>query len=219
MTIIFDEEYSCPLCGKTYLSPTVGSSSYGYLDSEFRIHSFGFNPLRFSLHICPHCKYPTKDPYEELTSEQKTRIKKILENKIGDIHVDKELLYKFLVYVRLIKELGYPNYLIADAYLTAAWVADDLRSSERKNLRKYALDYFIKSLSDDVNLTKEKIQLITYIIGELYRRLGEFEKSVEWFQKVKTRNKKFRKLVKRQKTLALQKNFKRRYLEDDEKPW
>ena len=218
MTIIFDEEYICPLCGKTYESPTIGSSSYGYLDSEFRMHSFGLNPLRFSLHICPYCKYPTKNPYEELTNEQKTRIKKILENKIGVIRVDKELLYKFLVYAQLTKELGYPNYAVADAYLTAAWVADDLRSSERKNLRKHTLDYFVKSLSDDVTLTKKKIQVITYIIGELYRRLGEFEKAIEWFQKVKTRSKKFQRLIERQKTLALQKNSRWRYLEDDEKP-
>jgi uncharacterized protein (DUF2225 family) len=78
-------------------------------------------------------------------------------------------------------------YNVGHLFLHAAWCADDARAyPQAREYRKLAADAFSKSLLD-VSCAFEQRPNIEYLIGELYRRAGEFEKSKLHFSQVISR--------------------------------
>lgn len=75
-------------------------------------------------------------------------------------------------------------YNIANFYLNAAWCADDARAyPQAREYRKLAADAFSKSLLD-VSCPHEQRSIVEYLIGELYRRSGDFDRCRQHFNNV-----------------------------------
>lgn len=74
---------------------------------------------------------------------------------------------------------GKDSYSIGLFYLHAAWCADDNRAfPQAREYRRLAVDAFKKSLID-VSCPLDKRAQIEYLIGELLRRVGDFEAAKE----------------------------------------
>jgi uncharacterized protein (DUF2225 family) len=75
-------------------------------------------------------------------------------------------------------------YNIGTLYLNAAWCADDARAyPQAREYRKLAADSYAKSLMD-VSCPMEERGTIEYLIGELYRRSGDFERCKQYYNQV-----------------------------------
>jgi uncharacterized protein (DUF2225 family) len=76
------------------------------------------------------------------------------------------------------------QYTVGLFYIHAAWCADDARAyPQAREYRRLAADAFHKSLLD-VSCPHPERPIVEYLIGELHRKAGDFEKSRQHFNEV-----------------------------------
>ena len=91
--------------------------------------------------------------------------------------------YKYELYGKIYELTGGDEFSLANIYLKGAWAASSEKTDNEKKLRSLAIKYFCESLQNNtVPLAAEAD--ITYLIGELYRRINEKESADKWFNKV-----------------------------------
>jgi tetratricopeptide (TPR) repeat protein len=77
------------------------------------------------------------------------------------------------------------NREIAHVYLIGSYLlrrATGELEQKRKGFQEQALGYFMKALTTDEFEPKER-GIISYLIGELYRRTGRFEEAMFWYDR------------------------------------
>lgn len=79
---------------------------------------------------------------------------------------------------------GTPAKEIADLYLRAAWCCADKQDIEgEQTKRKTAIEYFERALENNEIEARQR-PVVTYLVGELYRRIGDVYTACIWFDKV-----------------------------------
>lgn len=77
-----------------------------------------------------------------------------------------------------------PRYL-ADLYLRAAWCCVDEQDTEAERFfRRKAAWRFMDALADFDTVPADERAVITYLVGELWRRIGDERQAAEWFDRV-----------------------------------
>lgn len=74
---LFDKNYECPVCNKTFISKTVRSRKAKLLntDTDLRPIYERIEPLKYNVVACPHCGYAALPRvFEHITSAQKKLI-------------------------------------------------------------------------------------------------------------------------------------------------
>lgn len=147
------------------------------------------NPLLYEVNVCPRCGLSFTDSFSEIKA---SKLKILKENYIAKIQgvpklneqrniQDALTAYKFALYAATILEEN--DLIIANLGLRIAWLYRYLKDEqEEKRFLKNVLDLYIE-IYETQNLDRlsmDKYMLI-YLIGELYGRLGEYEKTVRWF--------------------------------------
>ena len=138
---------------------------------------------------------------------------------------------RFIMLAERLEQENAPKMDIADCYLKASWAermasADFLfvkrRKQESKDLEKHcqkkAVEYFSNALKEQE--TEETPDLL-YLIGELYRRTGNFRRAIEYFEKAKKalkpdvppESKSFLILIEQMNLLALKKDGSHKVIE------
>ncbi|MHB9074090.1 MAG: DUF2225 domain-containing protein [Desulfobaccales bacterium] len=218
-TTLSKRTFVCAYCGNIFSDNIPESTNtFGGKDSEFRVYAMGEQPIPFFIHTCPKCGSPDQtsiwklgnnnDYGKKLSDQEKKEIGKFLisyreNNKVVPKLFTPSQKYEVLSNIFII--ICSPSIQIAESYLYAAWMADDEEKVERsKFLREKAIDYFIKALNAK-ELTERQGQTVTYLIGELYRRIGNYEQAISWFSKVTSDSKILINLCDRQRRLCLEK--------------
>ena len=93
-------------------------------------------------------------------------------------------IWKKYEFAALIAERrGDPNREVGELYLRGAWCCQlKKEEEEEKYCRRKAIEFFEKAFKDD-EIGEEKA-VYTYLVGELYRRIGDMENMVFWFDRV-----------------------------------
>jgi uncharacterized protein (DUF2225 family) len=77
-----------------------------------------------------------------------------------------------------------PRYL-ADLYLRAAWCAvDEMDSEAERFFRRKAAWRFAEALEMFGGVPADERAVLTYLVGELWRRIGDNAQAAPWFAKV-----------------------------------
>jgi hypothetical protein len=107
---------------------------------------------------------------------------------------------------------NHKNSQIATIYLIASYILRDEKDeksiNKRKEMQRQSLSFFIKAVEEKEDGGKD-IGQWAYIVGELYRRTGNFEKSMEWFQiaeKTPGNTAKLKELIQEQKMMTEKKD-------------
>lgn len=173
----------CPLNGEEFESTDWKSGSSDALRLDFK--RLGRFPQPILLPVCPESKFVVYK--NSFSDEEIKRLNQYINSPeyhaIRDIHV---------AYYRLAetyKYIGVNDLRIADAYLKATWQLHD----DDKRYRDYALNAIkhfklalneskpidFKTHSIEIQKTGYSYSIINILIGELYRRAGLFERSIE----------------------------------------
>jgi uncharacterized protein (DUF2225 family) len=198
------KEFNCPLCSKVVKAyAVVTTNTFGGGDSEMRSYAVGFDSLRFSLYTCGSCGYTDYfyNLYKPLTDEQVKRIRKYLDTvPLGTIsHLsgyapyvqgeERYALSKHKLLINILKIREAESVDIAKACLEGAWIADDVADEEnehlKRELREEALKYFERALKNREVQDKSETASIIYLVGELYRRLGKFNRAIDYLSMVR----------------------------------
>lgn len=180
------ESFLCPCCGKEFECKIVTMITHEGQDSDFLPHFVGGNPLPFYLAKCSNCNfvgYPEDYTKENLVNTQITtsQIKKILNlplaKKIPNEAID------FFIAGKIYEELKRNPYFTGNLYLRGAWCCRliDNRKAEIE-LQQLAIRFFKVAVEKSTISNPDTVSVVTYLIGELYRRLEDRKSAREWFE-------------------------------------
>lgn len=114
-------------------------------------------------------------------------IKKLISKKIsrlfkGDEKIYPEHQYEFAAWIA--KWYNDKSIDIANKYLKAAWCAKEYNHLKKETYyRRLAIEHFEEALNKN-EIDKSEVAKITYLIGELYRRIGDKRNANIWFDRV-----------------------------------
>jgi hypothetical protein len=189
---LYTKEIKCPVCGKNFTSTRVRTSAIKVetRDSDFCVHYKGVNPMFYDIYVCPHCGYAAlADRFDKIDVEGK---KAVLQNTTpnwtsrdygGERTLEQALeCYKLALLCAQLKR-DKPSELAA-LCLRIAWLYRFSQDEqEERRFLQAALDEYVAAYERQTDNNVNEMNLL-YIIGELYRRLGNAAQAVQWFSRV-----------------------------------
>lgn len=180
--------FTCPACGTVFDARTVTSITHQGQDSDFLPHYLGENPLPYFLVQCPECSfcaYP--EDYNDAGVFQNKlsvpTIRKILSLPICR-KIPEEAL-KFFIAGKIYEETSRNPYHIGNLYLRGSWCCriSDNRKAEIE-MQQMAVKFLRIAVEKSTINNPDNLPVVTYLIGELYRRLEDRKSAREWFSAV-----------------------------------
>lgn len=211
--LLFPTKTTCPLCGHTFDTLTIFESRLRRetTDPDQRVRYQGIEPLYYEIMTCPNCFLSASaGKFEEVPRSAANSIMQ----QVGP--------YKLEMYIRTGKDRDtftvFAGYYLA--LLCAPYIYDDYQMTTAtlwlKISRLYqdvedgqlflyatqkALDDYLYSY-EYLNVNEKQSQQLCYMIGEMYFRLGDYEKSRQYLFMAKT-NKEGTPLMQRQADLRI----------------
>lgn len=188
-TRLMEETFDCPVCQAHFQGKIVDSVSHQGQDSDFFPHYVGENPLPFFLLQCPQCNYCAYP--DDFSKESQAKALKTTSKAIREI-LDQPLIKKLPVDARryylagkLYEEQKRNPYHIANLYLRGSWCCrkDGDRRAEIE-LQQLGVRFFRAAVEHSTLENPDNLPVVTYLIGELYRRLEDKSAAREWFGSV-----------------------------------
>jgi uncharacterized protein (DUF2225 family) len=177
MTTVREASLTCPACGTTFKVHVVGSCGYVGQDTDFRPHYWGLDPLPLFVHTCPKCLFSGYEAHFGAAVSEELRRWLVEEHGLGRLQSDASSR-RYTLAARCREQAGDGPVAVADLYLRASWCArsEEDRAMERLSQRR-AVERFERALEAGA-VPADQTDAITYLAGELYRRLGDFELAV-----------------------------------------
>lgn len=188
MTTLHLIELSCPVCARCFRSQTVvATNGFGGKRTDFHERAAGMQPLPYFVHLCTQCGYAgvTRDFGDEveLTDLIRTRVWSELGPALRHALPSGSLKYEHAA--RVAEWLGQDARYLADLYLRAAWCCVDEGDLEAERyFRRHAAWRFAEALDAWDGVPAEERAVITYLVGELWRRVGDDVQAQTWFDRV-----------------------------------
>jgi uncharacterized protein (DUF2225 family) len=190
MTELQNIVLDCPVCRRHFASPAVVSSdASGGRRTDFRECAEGTPPLPFFVHMCPCCGYTGAErdfaPELEVTPALRDRVWAELEPLARRAPVGGSEKYEAAA--KVAEWQGLEPRHVADLLLRAAWCCVDEGDVEAERFfRRKAAWAFEKALESWDGVAREERAVLTYLVGELWRRVGDATLSRDWFDRVQT---------------------------------
>lgn len=193
---IYDKETKCPVCEHNFKVRMVKSASprVQKKDGDFYIKYDVINPYFYDVWLCNYCGYSSmKADFTKVKEHQKTLISSKITTKwqgktypeVYDVNIAIER-YKLALYNSVIMEAASSRK--AMNCLKIAWM---YRITEDKDNELLFLNQALEGFNDAFLNESTPVYgmdhgTLMYLIGELYRRVDEFENANIWFSKLIT---------------------------------
>ncbi|BBB90352.1 MAG TPA: DUF2225 domain-containing protein [Methylomusa anaerophila] len=191
----YEAEKNCPVCEKNFRVTKVRSRQVMVSqDADFCAHFKDINPYYYTVWVCPHCGYAAGEARfgEMMSAAAKDQIQKFLAARQVNVNFCGERTreqainaYKLAIfYAELIAS---PYSWQADLYLKLGWI---YRESEQAAEEMAALTKACELY--ELALARERLPIggtlsemaVTYLIGELAHRTGQYGKASAYLNKV-----------------------------------
>jgi hypothetical protein len=188
MTTLHLIELTCPICTREFRSQTVvATNGFGGKRTDFHERAAGMQPLPYFVHLCTQCGYAgvTRDFGDEVgpSAMLKERVWSELAPSLEHSLPSGSLKYEHAA--KVAEWQGNDPRYLADLYLRAAWCCVDEGDSEAERyFRRKAAWRFADALAAFDGVPPEERAVITYLIGELWRRIGDDAQAQLWYEKV-----------------------------------
>ncbi len=189
MTTLNLIDLTCPVCTNDFRSQTVvATNGFGGKRTDFHERAAGMQPLPYFVHLCAHCGFAgverdfgdSAEPSEGLREFVWTTLAPALQHELPSGSLKYEHAAKVAEW-----QGSDPRYL-ADLYLRAAWCAvDELDSEAERFYRRKAAWRFAEALTMFAGVPADERAVLTYLVGELWRRIGDSAQASSWFVKVR----------------------------------
>jgi uncharacterized protein len=194
---LYDKKCSCLHCGTAFTTKRVRSGALAMLkrDSDFCTYykEQSLNPIRYTVAVCPQCGFAFTDQFAPRLSPAH---KKLVAERIAAKWTRKDLgaerspaeaiaAYKLAIYAAELT--GQAHSVKAGLYLRLAWLYRFEGDAEEQRCLQQAVDEYEQSYihSDYALGDKDMSEVrLLYLIGELMRRVGQYDKAIHYFSKV-----------------------------------
>ncbi|MEN6567988.1 MAG: DUF2225 domain-containing protein [Veillonellales bacterium] len=190
---LYAVEKTCSICGESFMVTKVRSRLVKMKqDTDFCCYYKGINPYYYTVWVCPHCGYAAQDTmFDRLSAGAAAKIKNFLASRkvnlnLGGTRTREQAVdaYKLAIFYEELIEAAASK--IGGLYLRLAWVYREGQQGEEEQLAlKKAVEFYDQALSRErlpIGVMSEIT--LTFLVGELYRRTGAVDKSLQYFSKV-----------------------------------
>ena len=188
MTTLRTIELQCPACETQFHSQAAAPTSYrfGAKETDFREPAFAAQALAYQVHTCTHCGYSGDEhhfaPGAAIPASVVDHVLADLTPPLDATLVGSE---KHDAAAKVAKWQGAEPRHVADLLLRAAWCCIDEGDEEAERYyRRLAAWKFEEALEAFHGVAAEDRAVIVYLVGELWRRVGDDVKSAAWFDRV-----------------------------------
>lgn len=188
MTTLDLIELACPICSCAFRSQTVvQTNAFGGKRTDFHERAAGMQPLPYFVHLCTTCGFAgvERDFREEiqLAEELRERVMFELAPVMARETATGSLKYEHAA--RIAEWQGAEPRYLADLFLRAAWCCVDENDTEAERFfRRHAAWRFTEALAAYDGVPTEERAVLTYLVGELWRRVGDDLLANTWFERV-----------------------------------
>lgn len=188
MTTLQQIELHCPICDSMFRSQAVVSTnSFGGKRTDFHERAAGTQPLPYLVHTCNRCGYSGAERDFSEDAEVTPMLREHVWNELAP-HLPTATLCgseKYELAARIAEWQSLEPRHIADLLLRAAWCCVDEGDTEAERyFRRKAAWTFERALDSYDGVGRDERAVLTYLVGELWRRVGDSGLAGEWFAKV-----------------------------------
>ncbi|HVF40178.1 MAG TPA: DUF2225 domain-containing protein [Gemmatimonadaceae bacterium] len=187
MTTLRQIELSCPVCGNSFQSQAVvTTNAFGGKRTDFHERAAGTQPLAYLIHMCGECGYSGAERDFNREGEVSPLLKEhVLAELAPRAPMTATGSDKYEAAAKVAQWQGIDERQIADLQLRAAWCCVDEGDVEAERyFRRHAAWMFERALSKYDGVARDERAVLTYLVGELWRRIGDLAQAREWFDKV-----------------------------------
>ncbi len=188
MTTLQQIELQCPVCETRFRSQSViSTNSFGGKRTDFHERAAGTQPLPFLIHTCSRCGYSGSErdftEETEVTPGLRERVWNELAPALTSAAVSGS--EKYDAAAKVADWQGMEPRHVADLLLRAAWCCVDEGDTEAERyFRRKAAWKFEEALESFDGVVREERAVLTYLVGELWRRIGDLTLATRWFDRV-----------------------------------
>ena len=188
MTTLQSIELRCPICDTRFKSQQViSTNSFGGKRTDFHERAAGTQPLPYLIHMCNRCGYSgaERDFTEEaeVSPGLREHVWNELAPQISTTAVCGSEKYEAAAKVAEWQALDVRH--VADLLLRAAWCCvDEVDTEAERFFRRKAAWKFEEALASFDGVAREERAVLTYLVGELWRRVGDVRQATAWFDHV-----------------------------------
>ena len=183
MTTLFHKDVTCPCCGYAFQATVLGSTNtFGPQYTDFHVQAAGAQPLPLMMNTCEECGYSGfVDDFEleDIADNLRDNILDELQPIVQNEQVDKPRGYAFLA--RIQEWQGATWFQVGNTFMRAAWCCVDTgQRHNEESYRRSAIACFEYAI-DQEQVPAAQLPAIAYLVGELYRRVGDLDDADRWF--------------------------------------
>jgi uncharacterized protein (DUF2225 family) len=187
---LFAVNVKCTYCENSFQTSRVRPSfkKATQTDTDFCVYYKEINPDYYVVRICPFCGFASTEHFsDKLTPDQRTRFEeKVVRNwtikEYGNERTWEDALqtYKLALLCAQIKDEKVR--VIASILHHIAWLYRYKEDGEQeKRFLAFALDAYVSVYEEGISLNNAKLM---YLMGELNRRLCNYNEAVKWFSRI-----------------------------------
>ena len=188
MTQLHELELTCPVCRTRFRTKTVlSTNSFGGKRTDFHERAAGTQPLPYLVHMCGRCGYTGGELDFGEGAEVTPLLRDHVWNELAPV-LGKEAISGSEKYEAAAKVAEWqcmePRH-VADLLLRAAWCCVDEGDVEGERFfRRKAAWAFERALESWDGVPRDEHAVLTYLVAELWRRIGDIKQATAWFDKV-----------------------------------
>jgi len=188
MTTLHLIELTCPICESLFRSQTVvATNAFGGKRTDFHERAAGMQPLPYFIHMCTRCGYAGVERDFGADVDHSDRIRENVWCELTPA-LARELPSGSLKYEHAAKVADWQQTdarYLGDLFLRAAWCCVDEGDTEAERyFRRKAATSFASALASYDLVPQHERAVLTYLVGELWRRIGDQREARQWFVRV-----------------------------------
>ena len=188
MTTLQQIELRCPICDTRFRSQAVVSTnSFGGKRTDFHERAAGTQPLPYLIHTCVKCGYSGAERDFTEEADVSPTLREMVWNQLAPVVWTGNLCgsEKYEAAAKVAEWQGLEPRHVADLMLRAAWCCVDEGDIEAERyFRRKAAWKFQEALDAFDGVPREERAVLTYLVGELWRRIGDAKTACDWFERV-----------------------------------
>lgn len=184
MTALRRIELRCPSCGHEFESQAVVSTNaFGGKRTDFHERAAGTQPLPYQVHMCDQCGYSGAErDFTEQTDISPLVREHVWSELSPRVSIPMTGSEKYEAAAKVAEWQGADPRHIADLWLRAAWCCVDEGDTEAERYyRRLAAWSFEQALEFYDSVPREERAVLAYLVGELWRRIGDLRQANAWF--------------------------------------
>src|SRR5215208_3473945 len=186
MTTLRQIELRCPVCDNEFKSQSVVSTNaFGGKRTDFHERAAGTQPLAYLIHMCSECGYSGGEADFTTPTDVSPVLKQQVLKELAPLRPSLVCgSEKYEAAAKVAQWQGMDPRHIADLLLRAAWCCVDEGDVEAERyFRRHAAWGFERALASH-EVEPDNRTVLTYLVGELWRRIGDTARAREWFDRV-----------------------------------